>query len=51
MVMPVLSENEIRPKALLDEQLQRYLNAVARLMRHQADFEAVHCPASGHACF
>jgi 2-polyprenyl-3-methyl-5-hydroxy-6-metoxy-1,4-benzoquinol methylase len=45
MVMPVLSENEIRPKALLDEQLQRYLNDVARLMRHQADFVTVHCPA------
>lgn len=43
--MTVLNENEIRPQHLMTEQAQRYHNDIARLMRHQKDFQRVACPA------
>lgn len=43
--MSLLNENEIRPQELMTEQSKRYQNDVKRLMRHQAEFATVSCPA------
>ena len=40
-----LTEDEIRPHALLAEQARLYAHDVAQLMRHRDDFVLVDCPA------
>lgn len=40
-----LTENDIRPDNLRQEQADRFAADIARLMRHRADFTPVACPA------
>ncbi|MCA3012339.1 MAG: class I SAM-dependent methyltransferase [Myxococcaceae bacterium] len=40
-----LTENEIRPRQLMDEQQRRFSNDIARLHEHLAKFIKVSCPA------
>ncbi len=42
-----LSEEEIRPQALMSEQQRRFANDVARLLKHKKEFVEVPCPACG----
>ena len=42
---PTLTENEIRPQALMSEQARRFANDIARLQKHTAQFVEVSCPA------
>lgn len=42
-----LSEEEIRPKALMAEQQRRFANDIARLLKSKASFVDVACPACG----
>ncbi|MDP3157115.1 MAG: class I SAM-dependent methyltransferase [Archangium sp.] len=42
-----LSEEEIRPKALMVEQQRRFANDIARLLKSKASFVDVPCPACG----
>lgn len=44
-----LAENEIRPTELMDEQVRRFANDVARLLKHEGEFVDAACPACGSA--
>lgn len=45
--MTTITENDIRPDALMAGQAQRYMNDVARLLERKSEFVDVGCPACG----